>query len=132
MTENPSGLLYTKDHEWVRLNANKATIGITDYAQKSMGDIVFVELPNLDDEIDAGDEFGTVESVKAVSPVYMPLSGIVVDLNPELEEQPELINEDCYGDGWLIQIEMANSDEKEDLLSADEYEDYLSQLEEEE
>ena len=120
---------YTREHEWVRIEGNKAEIGITYHAQKALGDIVFVELPEIDDEIDSGDEFGSVESVKAVSSLFMPVSGRITAVNTELKDSPELINEECYDDGWMIRVELINPDESADLLSAEEYEEFL--LEEE-
>lgn len=131
MYDVPSDLKYTKEHEWVRISGSKATIGITDYAQKQLGDIVFVELPNVDEEIDAGDEFGTVESVKSVSPIFQPMSGKTVDINTELNDQPELINEDCYGEGWLVRVEITNPAEVDSLMSAEEYKAFLEEAEEE-
>tara|TARA_B100000700_G_C14223930_1_gene480543 strand:+ start:40 stop:432 length:393 start_codon:yes stop_codon:yes gene_type:complete len=120
---------YTREHEWVRIEGNKAEIGITYHAQKELGDIVFVELPEIDDEIDSGDEFGSVESVKAVSSLFMPVTGRITAVNTELKDSPELINEECYDDGWMIRVELANPDESADLLSSKEYEEFL--LEEE-
>ena len=116
---------YTREHEWVRIEGNKAEIGITYHAQKALGDIVFVELPDIDDEIDSGDEFGSVESVKAVSSLFMPVSGRITAVNTELKDSPELINEECYDDGWLIRVELIKPDESADLLSAEEYEQFL-------
>ena len=116
---------YTREHEWVRIEGNKAEIGITYHAQKALGDIVFVELPEIDDEIDSGDEFGSVESVKAVSSLFMPVSGRITAVNTELKDSPELINEDCYDDGWMIRVELINPDETANLLSAEEYEEFL-------
>ena len=103
----------------------KGEIGITEHAQKELGDIVYVELPVLDDEIEAGDEFGTIESVKAVSPLYMPLSGKVVEVNSELRDHPELVNDDCYDEGWIVRIVITNTDEQEDLLDAEGYQAIL-------
>jgi len=121
--------LYTREHEWVRIEGNKAEVGITDHAQKALGDIVFVDLPEIDVEIDGGDEFGSVESVKAVSSLFMPVSGRITAVNTELKDSPELINEECYDDGWMIRVELTNPDESADLLSSKEYEEFL--LEEE-
>ncbi len=125
MSEIPSGLLYTKDHEWIRVEDNKGIIGITDYAQNSLGDIVYVELPSVNDEVDAGDEFGTIESVKAVSPLFMPISGTVTEVNADLADQPEMVNDDCYSDGWLVRVEIANPEDTENLLSPEDYETFL-------
>ena len=116
---------YTREHEWIRIEGNKAEIGITYHAQKALGDIVFVELPEIDDEIDSGDEFGSVESVKAVSSLFMPVSGRITAVNTELKDSPELINEECYDDGWMIRVELIKPDESADLLSAKEYEEFL-------
>ena len=116
---------YTREHEWVGIEGNKAEIGITYHAQKALGDIVFVELPEIDDEIDSGDEFGSVESVKAVSSLFMPVSGRITAVNTELKDSPELINEECYDDGWMIRVELIKPDESADLLSAEEYEEFL-------
>ena len=116
---------YTREHEWVRIEGNKAEIGITYHAQKALGDIVFVELPEIDDEIDSGDEFGSVESVKAVSSLFMPVSGRITAVNTELKDSPELINEECYDDGWMIRVELIKPDESADLLSSEEYEEFL-------
>jgi len=125
MSDIPNGNLYTREHEWVRIEGGKAEVGITDHAQKALGDIVFVELPEIDGEIDSGDEFGSVESVKAVSSLYMPVSGRIAAVNTELKDSPELINEECYDDGWLIRVELINPEEAADLLSAEEYEEFL-------
>ena len=125
MSEIPKDNLYTRDHEWIRIEGDKAEIGITDYAQKALGDIVFAELPEIEDEIDAGDEFGSVESVKAVSSLFMPVSGRIIAVNTELKDSPELINEECYDDGWVIRIELSNPDDSAELLSPADYEEFL-------
>ena len=125
MSDIPEELNYTADHEWIRIDGKKGEVGITEHAQKELGDIVYVELPVLDDEIEAGDEFGTIESVKAVSPLYMPLSGKVVEVNAELRDHPELVNDDCYDEGWIVRIEISNTDEQEDLLDAEGYQSIL-------
>ena len=125
MSKIPEELNYTPDHEWIRIDGKKGEVGITEHAQKELGDIVYVELPVLDDEIEAGDEFGTVESVKAVSPLYMPLSGKVVEVNSELRDHPELVNDDCYDEGWIVRIKISNTDEQEDLLDAEGYQAIL-------
>ncbi len=125
MSEIPKDNLYTRDHEWIRIEGDKAEIGITDYAQKALGDIVFAELPEIEDEIDAGDEFGSVESVKAVSSLFMPLSGRIIAVNTELKDSPELINEECYDDGWVVRIELSNPDDSAELLSPADYEEFL-------
>jgi glycine cleavage system H protein len=115
----PGDLQYTKSHEWVRIEGDTATIGITDHAQDELGDVVFVELPEEGDTFDAGESFGTVESVKAVSDLYAPVGGEVVEVNSALEDAPENINEDPYGEGWIVKLR--TSDEA-DLLSSEEYE----------
>ena len=125
MSEIPKDNLYTRDHEWIRIEGEKAEIGITDHAQKALGDIVFVELPTIEDEIDSGDEFGSVESVKAISSLYMPVSGRIIAVNTELKDSPELINEECYDDGWMIRIEISNPDDSAELLTPEDYEEFL-------
>ena len=125
MSEIPKDNLYTRDHEWIRIEGDKAEIGITDYAQKALGDIVFAELPSIEDEIVAGDEFGSVESVKAVSSLFMPVSGRIIAVNTELKDSPELINEECYDDGWVVRIELSNPDDSVELLSPEDYEEFL-------
>ncbi|MGI9952382.1 glycine cleavage system protein GcvH [Moorellaceae bacterium AZ2] len=124
----PKDLFYTPEHEWVKINGNRGLIGITDYAQQSLGDIVFVELAGVGDELQAGDSFGVVESVKSASDVYMPVSGKVVAVNEELLEAPQLINQDPYGQGWMIEVELTNPQEVERLMDASAY---LKLLEEE-
>ena len=125
MSEIPKDNLYTRDHEWIRIEGDKAEIGITDHAQKALGDIVFAELPTIEDEIDAGDEFGSVESVKAVSSLYMPVSGRIIAVNTELKDSPELINEECYDDGGIGRIELSNPDDSAELLAPEDYEAFL-------
>jgi glycine cleavage system H protein len=115
----PDDLQYTKSHEWVRTEGDTATIGITDHAQEELGDVVFVELPDEGDTFDAGDSFGTVESVKAVSDLYAPVGGEVVEANSALEDTPEKINEDPYGEGWIVKLRTSG---EADLLSPEEYE----------
>jgi len=123
----PVELKYTKEHEWVRLDDNIATIGITDYAQGELGDIVFVELPGVGDTIKQSDTFGTIEAVKAVSDLYAPVSGKIVEVNPALEDEPMLINSDPYHDGWMIKIEMSDMSEADNLLEAPAYEGLIAQ-----
>ena len=125
MSTIPKDNLYTRDHEWVRIEGNKAEVGITDHAQTALGDIVFVELPDIEDEIDAGDEFGSIESVKAVTSLFMPMSGRIIAVNTELKDSPEIINEECYDEGWVIRLELSNPDESSELLSADDYKEFL-------
>ena len=119
--EIPNDLRYTIEHEWVRLKNNRATIGITDFAQAQLGDVVFVELPTEGAELVKENTFGVVESVKTVSDIYIPMTGKVVSVNKDLESQPELVNTDPYGQGWMIEIEFSNSSPEQSLLSADQY-----------
>src|SRR5713101_7022582 len=125
--EFPEDLKYSKEHEWVLVEGNVATVGITDYAQDQLGDIVFVELPAIGDKVSKEDAFGVVESVKAVSDIYAPVSGKVLEVNDDLPENPEMLNEDAYGDGWIIKIEMSDIDELKDLMTAAEYEEYVAE-----
>lgn len=122
----PADLHYTAEHEWVKVNGDIAIIGITDYAQGELGDIVFVELPEVGDETKQKDSFGTIEAVKAVSELYTPISGKIVEVNSQLEEQPELINSSPYSDGWLIKLKITNKSELDELLSADNYKAEIS------
>jgi len=119
--EIPNDLLYTLEHEWVRLKNNRATVGVTDFAQGQLGDVVFVELPVEGTELAKESTFGVVESVKTVSDIYAPVTGKVVAVNKNLESQPELVNSDPYGQGWMIEIEFLNSSPEQSLLSADQY-----------
>ncbi len=121
----PAEFLYTKDHEWVLVEADRATIGVTDYAQKELGDVVFVELPRVGDSVTAAQPFGVVESVKAVSDVFAPVSGSVEEVNSRLQDKPELVNSDPHGDGWLIRVRMTDPRGTEKLMAADAYETYL-------
>jgi glycine cleavage system H protein len=121
----PEELLYTQDHEWIRVDGTTASIGITDHAQKELGDIVFVELPQLGTHITAKESFGTVESVKAVADVYSPVTGDVTSVNPKIQQTPELVNSDPHGEGWLIQVALKDRTETESLMTAEEYEAYL-------
>jgi glycine cleavage system H protein len=123
----PADRRYTKEHEWVSTNAEVATIGITDYAQTELGDVVFVELPKVGATVTAGKTFGTVESVKAVSEIFAPVSGEVVEANPELTPKPETINSDPHGAGWLIKIKLLNPGELSGLLDATAYEAYVAE-----
>ncbi|WP_291781398.1 glycine cleavage system protein GcvH [Cecembia sp.] len=116
----PEELKYTKDHEWVRLENGIATIGITEFAQRELGDIVYVEVETVGETIEAGEVFGTVEAVKTVSDLFMPLEGEIIEFNEELESSPELVNDSPYGDGWMIKVKIS-TDLPEDLLSAEEY-----------
>ena len=121
----PSNLLFTKDHEWIKIEGEEALIGITDYAQSELGEIVYVELPSVGDSIAIEKTFGTVEAVKAVSDLFMPVSGEVLNTNPLLEEKPELINEDPYGEGWMIRIKLNNPADIDSLLSAEAYTQHI-------
>ncbi len=125
--EFPEDLKYSKEHEWVLVEGNVATVGITDFAQDQLGDIVFVELPGIGDKVSKEDAFGVVESVKAVSDIYAPVSGKVLEVNDDLPENPEMVNEDPYGDGWMIKIEMNDPEELQDLMTATEYEEYVAE-----
>jgi glycine cleavage system H protein len=127
MANTPSDLRYTKDHEWLRIKGDQATVGITDHAQRQLGEVVFVELPNKGATFEASEPFGSVESVKAVSEVYMPVSGTVVEVNTGLADDPEGVNTDPYGEGWMITIKMTNSAAANGLLSAAEYESYIKE-----
>lgn len=122
----PSNLKYTKDHEWVMVDGNVATVGITNFAQGELGDIVYVEIETEGEDLDAEEVFGTVEAVKTVSDLYMPLSGKVLEFNAELESNPEKVNEDSYGAGWMIKIEMSDTSQLDDLLSAEQYEEVIA------
>jgi len=123
----PTSLLYTKEHEWIKLVGNQGVIGITDYAQAALGDVTFVELPKVGDELRQFETFATIESVKAVSDVYAPMSGKVVKVNERLETNPELINQSPYEEGWLAVIEIADESEKDNLMTAEEYKKYLEE-----
>ncbi len=122
------GLLYTKDHEWVSIEGAAATVGITDYAQEQLGELVFVELPAIGKEVRAHDEIAIVESSKAASDVYSPVTGKVIEVNQELESRPELINEDCYERGWIAKLQLADPKTHEDLMDTEQYEQYVAGL----
>ncbi|HEY6805987.1 MAG TPA: glycine cleavage system protein GcvH [Pyrinomonadaceae bacterium] len=124
MANVPEDLHYSKDHEWIRVEGDVATIGITDYAQNSLGDVVYVELPKPGDKFETNESFGSVESVKAVSEVFTPISGEVVEINESLADEPESVNSDPYGTGWMVKVKMTNSGEADSLLTAAEYEDF--------
>ena len=119
--KTPSNLKYTKDHEWVKVEGNVVTVGITDFAQGELGDIVYVEVDNLDETLDSEAVFGTVEAVKTVSDLFMPVAGEIIEFNESLEEVPEKVNEDPYGEGWVIKIRVTDFTELDSLLSADDY-----------
>ena len=117
----PSELKYTKDHEWIKVEGDTATIGITDYAQGELGDIVFVDVDTVDEDLSEGDVFGSVEAVKTVSDLYLPVAGTVLEVNADLEDQPELLNTDPYGKGWIIKVKIEDEAQLDGLLSADAY-----------
>lgn len=128
MSTIPSELKYASSHEWIRVEADgTAYVGITDHAQAALGDLVYVELPDVENELAGGEEAGVVESVKAASDIYTPVSGEVIAVNEALEDTPELINSDPYGDGWIFRIRLTDQEELDDLLSADEYEEQLAE-----
>jgi len=121
----PENLKYTKDHEWVLIDGDVVTIGITEFAQGELGDIVFVEIETEDEDLDKEEVFGTIEAVKTVSDLYMPLAGKVIEVNPELEGQPDLVNKEPFVGGWMIKVKVANPVELEDLLSAEQYKEVI-------
>lgn len=121
----PSNLKYTKDHEWVLIDGDTATVGITDFAQKELGDIVYVEVETLDQTLDKDEVFGTVEAVKTVSDLFLPLSGEIIEFNDALETNPEAVNTDPYGKGWMVKVKIANDSEVEELLSSDAYKELI-------
>tara|TARA_R110002126_G_scaffold291568_1_gene453662 strand:- start:2644 stop:3024 length:381 start_codon:yes stop_codon:yes gene_type:complete len=122
----PSELKYTKDHEWIKIEDNIATVGITDFAQGELGDIVYVDVDTLDDTVEEGEVFGSVEAVKTVSDLFMPLTGEVIEFNEALEDDPELVNTDPYNKGWMIKIEISDSSQIENLLNAEAYKDLIA------
>ena len=121
----PENLKYTKDHEWIKVDGDTATIGITDYAQGELGDVVFVEIETEGENLDKEEVFGTVEAVKTVSDIFMPVSGEVVEVNPKLEDSPEIVNKDPYGEGWLIKVKLSDKSEIDDLLEASKYKEII-------
>ncbi|MCA9401424.1 MAG: glycine cleavage system protein GcvH [Candidatus Omnitrophica bacterium] len=118
-------LLYTKEHEWVQIEDDEATFGITDYAQSSLGDITFVELPSVDDEVEQFEQYASIESVKAASDIYSPMSGTITEVNADLEDDPELINRSCYEKGWIAKAKITDPEEVSNLLTPEEYRHYL-------
>jgi glycine cleavage system H protein len=124
---NPTSLKYTKEHEWVKVEGNKVTIGITDHAQSALGDVVFVELPSVGDTLEAGKPMGVVESVKAVSDVYCPVSGTVTKVNEVLLDTPETLNQDAFGAGWMVEMEVADLSQIDGLMDAAQYEEFLQE-----
>jgi glycine cleavage system H protein len=129
MANVPEGLFYSKDHEWLRVEGETGTVGITDHAQHSLGDVVYVELPKAGETFAAHDTFGSVESVKAVSELFLPVGGEVTGVNESLADEPEKVNTDPYGDGWMLRVKLSNRGEVDSLLNAAEYEDYIGSLE---
>jgi glycine cleavage system H protein len=123
----PADCVYTREHEWVRVQEGVAIVGITDYAQKELGDVVFVELPKVGDTFDTNETFANVESVKAVSEVFSPVAGEVLEVNQELADSPQLVNQDPYGDGWFIKLKIADAEELKDLLKPDEYAEFVAE-----
>lgn len=123
----PEGLLYTKEHEWTKIEGDTATVGITDYAQHQLGDIVYVELVEVGKEVKQMERIGTVESVKAVSDIYSPLSGTVIEVNDSLKDNPELINQDPYGKGWMVKLKIRDISETKNLMKAGDYEKYVKE-----
>ena len=121
----PAELKYTKDHEWVKIEGDTAIVGITDFAQSELGDIVFVDVESVDEELNAGEVFGSVEAVKTVSDLYLPISGKVIEFNEDLESEPELVNSDPYGKGWIIKLKIANDADQSELLSAEQYQEVI-------
>ena len=125
MANIPEGLYYSKDHEWLRVEGDTGTVGITDHAQNSLGDVVYVELPKAGETFAAHDTFGSVESVKAVSELFLPVGGEVTEVNESLNDEPEKVNNDPYGEGWMVRIRLSSRGEVDSLLSAAEYEDFI-------
>ncbi len=121
----PSDLKYTKDHEWIKIEGDVATVGITDFAQGELGDIVYVEVETVDETLEVEEVFGTVEAVKTVSDLFLPLSGEIITFNDQLEDEPELVNQDCYGKGWMIKMKFSDASQIENLLSADAYKELV-------
>ena len=122
----PENLRYTKDHEWVKIEGDEATVGITDFAQRELGDIVYVEIESVGKDLQAGEIFGTVEAVKTVSDLYLPLSGSVSEVNPNLNSNPEAVNSDPYGEGWMIKMKVSNPSELDELLSSEAYQNLIA------
>ena len=121
----PSELKYTKDHEWVKIDGDTATVGITDFAQKELGDIVYVEVETLDQALAKDEVFGTVEAVKTVSDLFLPLSGEIIEFNDSLESNPEKVNSDPYGDGWMVKVKLSDASEADSLLSSEQYKELI-------
>ena len=128
--EFPDDLKYSREHEWVLVEGKVATVGITAFAEQQLGDVVFVELPAVDDKVTKDEAMGVVESVKAVSDVYAPVSGTVLEVNDDLPDSTELVNEDCYGDGWMVKIELSDPTDLDELMAAAEYETFVNEQQE--
>lgn len=122
----PNDLKYSKEHEWVKVDGDHAIVGITDFAQSELGDIVFVEIDTVGDTIDADEIFGTIEAVKTVSDLFMPVSGEILELNEKLEDDPELVNSDAYGDGWLVKVKLSDASQLDNLMDAAAYKDMIN------
>jgi glycine cleavage system H protein len=129
MTKYPDNLQYTKDHEWVKIEGITGTVGISEFAQEALGDIVYVELPKVGEKFSQGDPFGSVESVKSVNEIFVPVSGEVTEINEALADSPEQVNEDPYGKGWMIRLKVSDPSDVDSLLSSSEYEDFVSEQE---
>lgn len=127
MASVPKGLFYTKEHEWVLVEDSIATIGITDFAQESLGDVTYIQLPKEGESVNKNDPFGIVESVKAVSDLYSPVTGRIVEINQPLLDAPELVNQDPYSDGWMMKVELKDSSETQDLMEASAYKEYIEE-----
>ncbi len=121
----PGNLKYTKEHEWIKIEGDVATVGITDFAQGELGDVVFVEIETQGETMDSGETLGTIEAVKTVSDIFMPVSGEITEVNEKLEEKPEIVNSDPYGEGWMVKIRMSDASEADNLMSADDYKDLI-------
>lgn len=121
----PKELKYTEDHEWVKVDGDTATVGITDHAQSELGDIIFIEFPEINDLIDRMEPFGTIEAVKTVADLFAPLNGKIVEINEALEDSPELVNSDAYGEGWIVKVSVDDLDQLNDLLSSESYENHI-------
>ncbi|SMO90145.1 glycine cleavage system H protein [Saccharicrinis carchari] len=122
----PENLKYTKDHEWILVDGEIATVGVTDFAQGELGDIVFVEIETEGEDLDIEEVFGTIEAVKTVSDLYMPITGTITEVNPELEDKPEIVNKDPYGNGWMVKIKVKNKAEIDNLLTAEQYKELIA------
>tara|TARA_Y100001970_G_C14163015_1_gene819646 strand:- start:74 stop:457 length:384 start_codon:yes stop_codon:yes gene_type:complete len=125
--EIPLNLKYTKDHEWISIDGNIATVGITDFAQRELGDIVYIEVETIGETLNADDVFGTVEAVKTVSDLFLPMTGKIIEFNESLDSSPEDVNTDPYGNGWMVKVEIQNIDELDNLLSADQYKELIGE-----